>query len=269
MTVSTPRSINAVTGTSVMFTRVLTVYRHSPGLAAVMLAAPLGMMLLFGFVFGGALSGGADASAYRSFLTPGILVLVAAMGLIATASTANADMNSGLTDRLRTLPVRTVAIPSGLALAEALIGIVALAAMAGVGFLSGWRIDATATDILLALLLLIAFRLAFAWLGIVLGLLIRDEQMLQQLAPLIFGAIMLSNVFVPTDTMPSIVGTIAEWNPVSAVVEALRQLFGAASTVSADAAWPMHHPVVAAFGWVALILALSIPAAASRYSSNP
>lgn len=80
---------------------------------------------------------------------------------------------------------------------------------------------------------------------------------------------MLSNVFVPTDTMPSVAGTFAEWNPVSAVVEALRQLFGAVSSVSTDAAWPMHYPVVAAFGWVTLILVLSIPAAASRYSSNP
>jgi ABC-2 type transport system permease protein len=140
--------------------------------------------------------------------------------------------------------------------------------MAAVGFLAGWRVEATPADVALAVLLLLAFRFALAWLGIVLGASIRDEQMLQQVAPLIFGAVMFSNVFVPTETMPAVVATIAEWNPVSAVVAALRQLFGSGTTVAADAAWPMQHPVVAAFAWTAVILAVSVPIAVRGYASS-
>ncbi|QXW01687.1 ABC transporter permease [Rhodococcus globerulus] len=268
MTTPTRSAVSAFTGTRILFMRIVAVYRHAPALVAVTLAAPLGMMLLFGFVFGGALSGGADGAAYRSYLTPGVLVLVASMGLVVTASTVNADLHSGLTDRLRALPIHPVAMPAGLALAETVTGAVALAAMAGVGYLSGWRIDASATDVALAIVLLVAFRWALAWLGIVLGSAIRDEQLLQQLAPLIFGTIMLSNVFVPTETMPSVVATVAEWNPVSAVVAALRELFGSGTSVAPDASWPMQHPVAAAFGWTAVLLAVAIPIAVRRYSSS-
>ncbi|ETT28432.1 ABC transporter permease [Rhodococcus aetherivorans] len=262
------RTVSPAAGAWILFLRVAATYRNAPGLLAVTLAAPLGMMLLFGFVFGGALAGGSDAAAYRSYLTPGVLVLVAAMGLVVTASTVNADLRSGLTDRLRALPVPPVAVPAGLALAETVTGASALATMAGVGFLAGWRVEATPADVALAVLLLLAFRFALAWLGIVLGASIRDEQMLQQVAPLIFGAVMFSNVFVPTETMPAVVATIAEWNPVSAVVAALRQLFGSGTTVAADAAWPMQHPVVAAFAWTAVILAVSVPIAVRGYASS-
>ena len=92
--------------------------------------------------------------------------------------------------------------------------------------------------------------------------------MLQQLAPLIFGTIMLSNVFVPTETMPSVVATVIEWNPVSAVVAALRELFGSDTGVVPDASWPMQHPAAAAFGWTAVLLAVAVPIAVRRYSSS-
>lgn len=75
--------------------------RAAPGLLLITLAAPLGMLLLFGYVFGGALAGTGDAQAYRAFLVPGVFVLVAAMGLTATAMSANSDLHSGLTDRFR------------------------------------------------------------------------------------------------------------------------------------------------------------------------
>lgn len=262
-------SVSAVTAARVVFGRTVAMYRHSPGLLAVTLAAPLGMVLLFGYVFGGTLAGDTDPSVYRSYLMPGVFVLVAAMGLIATASTANTDMRSGLTDRFRALPVPRAGVPTGLALAETATGAIALVVMMGIGYLVGWRIDAPAVDVVLAVVLLFAFRLALSWLGILLGVAIRDEQMLQQTAPMIFGLIMFSNVFTPTEAMPAVVRAIAEWNPISAVVAGLRELFGSGGAVAADAAWPMHHPVPAAFGWIALILIVTVPVAVRRYGAQP
>jgi ABC-2 type transport system permease protein len=270
MTTDTPvyHSVGVIAAVRVVFGRTVATYRHSPALLAVSLAAPLGMVVLFGYVFGGTLAGDADPSMYRSYLMPGVYVLVAALGLMATATTANADMSSGLTDRFRALPIARSGVPMGLALAETVIGAVALAAMMGIGYLVGWRIDAPVGDIALAIVLLFAFRSALSWLGILLGIAIRDEQVLQQAAPMIFGFIMFSNVFTPTETMPSVVRAIAEWNPISSVVAALRELFGSGTAVAADAAWPMHHPVTAAFGWIVLILAVTVPLAVRRYDEQ-
>ncbi|MFI5503432.1 ABC transporter permease [Nocardia asteroides] len=262
------RSVSGFTGATVLFGRVLTNYRNSPGLFAITLAAPLGMMLLFGFVFGGALSGGGDAAAYRAYLVPGVLVLVAAMGLTSTASTANADLHSGFTDRLRALPLSPAAAPAGFALAETVVGVLALGLMSGAGLLLGWRVAATAGEVVVAVVLLLAFRCALSWLGIALGAAVRDEQMLQQTAPLIFGTIMFSNVFVPTATMPSVIATIAEWNPVSAIVAALRDLLGADLPVTTDSAWPTRHPVAAAAAWIVALFAVAIPIAIRRYSAE-
>ncbi|MFC8526237.1 ABC transporter permease [Nocardia sp. NPDC057227] len=259
------RTTPAGSATRVLVRRVLTNHRNNPALPAITLAAPAGMMLLFGFVFGGALAAGQDVVAYRSYLTPGILVLVAATGVVATAVTAAADLRSGLTDRIRALPLAPIAAPAGIAVAETLIGILALGVMAVVGFLSGWRITAEPGEIALAVLLLIGFRFALAWLGVALGATIRDEQVLQQTAPLIFGTIMFSNIFVPTATMPTVLAAVAEWNPVSAVVAALRQLLADAAP-AADASLPLRHPIAASAIWIAALLSLAVPAAVRRYS---
>lgn len=260
-----PPTVFSATATA--FGRILAAYRHFPALLAITLAAPAGMMLLFGFVFGGALAGTADAAAYRSYLTPGVLVLVAAMGLTATAATANADLNSGLTDRFRALPLPALSVPTGLALAETLTGGLALVIMSGIGLAAGWRIDAGPAAILAAVALLLVFRFVLSWAGICLGAVVRDEQMLQQVAPLIFGAIMFSNVFVPTETMPGPLRAFAEWNPVSAVVAALRELFGAPGTVPGDAAWPLREPVAASAVWLTVALVVTVPVVLRQYGS--
>lgn len=257
-----------VRGAWVVAVRTGQMYRHAPGLLLVTLAAPLGMTLLFGFVFGGALAGGDDPAAYRAYLLPGVFVLVAAMGLVATASSTNDDLRSGLTDRFRSLPVPSGAVPTGLALAETVTGLVALALMAGVGLLVGWRVTTDPAHALLGVLLLVVVRLALSWLGVLLGAAVRDERMLQQVEPLVFAAIMFSNVFTPTGLMPGVVRVEAEWNPVSAFVAALRELFGNTMGVATSSAWPLQHPVVASAIWVVVLLAVAAPAAVRSSSSS-
>jgi ABC-2 type transport system permease protein len=257
----------AASGTWIVFVRHVQVYRHAPGLLLITLAAPLGMLLLFGYVFGGSLAGSGDAQVYRAFLVPGVFVLVAAMGLTATAMSANADVRSGLTDRFRSLPMSSRSVPGGLAAAETATGVLAFVLMGAVGLLVGWRIDAGVSRALLAVVLLVAVRFVLSWLGILLGLAVRNEQMVQQLAPLIFGTVMLSNVFTPTDRMPDGIRQFVEWNPISAITSALRELFGnaGAASPSTDLALPLQHPVLAAFIWCAALLAIAVPLATRRY----
>ncbi|MEV4155044.1 ABC transporter permease [Nocardia salmonicida] len=176
--------------------------------------------------------------------------------------------HSGFTDRLRALPLSPAAAPAGFAMAETVISVVALVLMSGIGYLLGWRVDATFGDVAVAIALLLAFRCALSWLGIALGAAIRDEQMLQQTAPLIFGTIMFSNVFVPTATMPPVVAAIAEWNPVSAIVAALRELLGADLPDAAGGAWPMQHPVAAATAWIVVLFAVAVPITIRRYAAE-
>src|SRR5690625_7157756 len=123
----------------VILTRNLQVYRHQPALLAITLAAPLGMMLLFGYVFGGSLSDGQGA-AYRAFIVPGMFVLVAAMGLIATASTANADLRAGVTDRFRSLPIPSASVPPDLPPAGSISGTAAPALVGGRDLPDWWTI---------------------------------------------------------------------------------------------------------------------------------
>ena len=262
-----PTAGRASAGTWIVFIRHVQVYRHAPALLLITLAAPLGMLLLFGYVFGGSLAGAGDAAAYRAFLVPGVFVLVAAMGLTATATAASSDLRSGLTDRFRSLPMTSRSVPGGLAVAETVMGMVAFVLMGGVGWLAGWRIEAGIGRALVGVLLLIAVRFVLSWLGILLGLSVRNEQMVQQLAPLIFGTVMLSNVFTPTDRMPNGIRQVVEWNLISAITSALRELFGnmPEAAPSSDLALPLQYPVAAAFTWWAVLLAVAMPLATRRY----
>jgi ABC-2 type transport system permease protein len=251
----------------ITFVRTMQMYRAAPALLFVTLLAPIGMLLLFGYVFGGSLAKGQGISGttYRAYLIPGVFVLVAAMGMIATAASANTDRRSGLTDRFRSLPMSATSVPAGLALAEVVTGGIALLLMAGVGWLVGWRIAGGLGHAVLAIVLLLLFRYVLSWLGIMLGVGVRDEQMLQQLAPLVFGFIMLSNVFTPTALMPSGVRQAVEWNPMSAVISGVRQLFGNAPPAGSDVAWPLRHPVAAGFFWCVALLAIAVPGAVRNY----
>jgi ABC-2 type transport system permease protein len=243
--------------------RNLTQLRHAPGLLLIMLMAPVGFLLGFGYLFGGAIT--VAGGTYREYLVPGILGMVAATGVVATAATMAGDTDRGVVDRFRSMPTARVAVPFGQAGADIIVSAIALAATAGCGFAVGWRLHRGLYPALAALGLLILFRYAMTWVGVFVGLAVRDEKVIQQLAPLIFGSTMYSNAFVPTAGMPTVLRAIADWNPVSAVVAATRELFGNPVATGGHLAWPMQHPVAATIGWSALLLVIFVPLSAHRY----
>ncbi|MFJ5234841.1 ABC transporter permease [Kitasatospora sp. NPDC088391] len=243
--------------------RVLLVYRHSPGLLAASLLVPVAMVGVFGYVFGSAMNvpGGGG---YREFLMPGLFALVALNALMPAMVGAARDAGRGVTDRLRSMSVSRFGLLAGQALADLLVAAVVLVPTALVGLAAGWRVRDGLGPALGAFGLLLLFRFACSWVGLALGLVVGKEETAGQLGVLTIPFGMLTSAFVPTGGMPGWLAALAEWNPVSAVVESCRHLFGNPS--APGGAWPAQHPVAASLGWSALLLALAVPLAVRAFA---
>jgi ABC-2 type transport system permease protein len=238
--------------------------RHAPALLVMTQTMPIVFLLFFGYVLGGALA--MPGAEYRAYLVPGLLVATAANGVMTGMFAAAQDSHRGVMDRFRSMPVSRAAVPLGQALADLLTTAVGLVPLMLVGLAMGWRIDGGAPAAVGAFGLLLLFRFAMTWVGILLGLASRSEEAAGQLGSATFMVPLLSNAYIPTDGMPGWLRTVAEWNPVSAVTTALRDLFGNAP-VPEGAAWPVAHPVAGALCWSLALLAVCVPLAVRRYAA--
>ncbi|MFH8256559.1 ABC transporter permease [Streptomyces roseolus] len=236
--------------------------RHAPALTVMTMTMPIVFLLFFGYVLGGALA--MPGAEYRSFLVPGLLVATAAGGLMTGMFQAAQDTHRGVTDRFRTLPVGRAAVPLGQAAADLLVSAAGMAPLVLVGLAMGWRIEGGALEALGAFGLLLLFRSAATWAGILLGLASESEEAAGQLGSATFMLPLLSNAYIPTDGMPGWLRTVAEWNPVSAVTTAVRALCGNAP-VPDGAAWPVAHPVAGSLLWSLGLIAVLAPLAVRRY----
>ncbi|MFI9114581.1 ABC transporter permease [Streptomyces venezuelae] len=237
--------------------------RHAPAITVMTQTMPIVFLLFFGYVFGSALA--VPGAEYRSQLVPGLLVATAAGGLMTGMFQAAQDTHRGVMDRFRTMPVSRSAVPLGQALADLVTSAVGTVPLILVGLAMGWRIEGTAADALGAFGLLLLFRFATTWAGILLGLASKSEEAAGQLGSATFMLPLLSNAYLPTDTLPGWLRTVAEWNPISAVTTAVRVLFGNAP-VPADGAWPVTHPIAGALLWSLALIALCAPLAVRRHT---
>lgn len=244
--------------------RVLLVYRHSPGLLLASLLVPVGMVGVFGYVFGSAMS--VPGGAYREFLMPGLFALVSLNAVMPAMVGGARDAGRGVTDRLRSMSVSRFGLLAGQAVADLLVAAVVLVPTALIGLAVGWRVRDGLGPALGAFGLLLLFRFACHWVGTALGLAVGREETAGQLGALTIPLGMLTSAFVPTGGMPGWLAAIAGWNPVSAVVEACRHLFGNPS--APGAAWPVQHPVPAALGWCALLLVIDVPLAVRTFARS-
>lgn len=224
---------------------------------------PAFMVIVFGYILGSAmdLPGGGN---YREYLLPGLFAMVSFTGAMATATDVASDMGRGVIDRFRSMPMARMAVPFGRTGSDVLVGILVLLGMFLCGLAVGWRPHNGLLEALLALGLLALIRYAASWAGVVLGLLL-SEKTLNSMTPVIFPVTMLSNAFAPPDGMPGWLATVAEWNPVSALVTACRQLFGNPAATNGDLPLPLAHPVVATLLWGVILLMAFVPLAVRRY----
>jgi ABC-2 type transport system permease protein len=238
--------------------------RQEPGELIAALIFPAVMVVLFGYVFGSAISvpGGGN---YREYLMPGLFAMVTFTSTMAVTMRVATDASRGVMDRFRSMPMARAAVPFGQTGAEILNGVLGMVIMAVAGLIVGWRAHNGVWQTAEAFLLLALMRYALSWAGCYLGLVVKNEQTADQLIPLVFPITMLSNSFVPTGGMPKILQVIAEWNPVSALTAACRELFGNPGAPAGDLAWPLAHPVPATIGWALLLLAVFAPLSVRTY----
>jgi ABC transporter DrrB family efflux protein len=228
---------------------------------------PLMFVLLFAYVFGGAIHVGGGN--YREYIIAGILIQSLAFGLTGPATAIATDLTEGVIDRFRSLPASRVAYVSGHYFAEVAGMAVSIVVLLGSGLIVGWRAHTDLLHIATAVALLLAFASAMIWVGTWIGLKVRSPDAVMGVGFVaVFPLTFLSNAFVPIATLPEPLQWIAAWNPISVMVAAVRELFGNPLSPISKHTWPLEHPVPAAFLYCALIIAITVPASLRRYRAR-
>ena len=226
---------------------------------------PVLFTLLFVYVFGAGvtLPGGGS---YTQFAIAGLLGLNLTTSAIGTAVGLSTDLATGVIDRFRTLPQWPAAVLVGRSVADLLTAAICTAIVLATGLVVGWRPDGTAVETAGAIGLVLLFAYAMSWVCAGIGIASKDAESAQNLGLiLLFPLSFVSNALVPTAHMPAVLRTIANWNPVSAVTAAARQLFHNPNPSSAMHAWPMQHPVPASLIWSVGLIAVAAPIATHLY----
>jgi ABC-2 type transport system permease protein len=227
---------------------------------------PVMFVLLFRYVFGGSINTG-QPGGYVQLLMPGIFVQTVAFTLAGTASGLAEDLKKGLIDRFRSLPISQSALVIGRTLGDSLLNIVVLTVMGIAGYVVGWRPSGGLAKVILGFLFLLLFGYALSWLGVLVGLSASDARVVQNVSFIVtFPLTFLSNAFAPTTGMPRILQYFAEWNPVSTMVAACRELFGLQNQFGATAgSFPSEHPLITSFFYILLIMVIFIPLSLRKY----
>jgi ABC-2 type transport system permease protein len=239
--------------------------RRVPELLVFTTLSPIMFILLFAYVFGSAIN--VPGVGYREFLIPGIFAQTVIFGATITGAGLAEDMQKGIIERFRSLPMSRNAVLVGRTGSDVLNNVIVIVVMSLTGLVVGWRIHTSVLEALAGFLLLLLFAYAVSWIMAWVGLLVPSPEVVQQASFIvIFPLTFIANTFVPTNNFPGPLKAIANWNPVSAVTQAARQLFGNTSASSpAPNDWSLQHPVVYTLIWVVIVLAVFIPLAGRQY----
>jgi ABC-2 type transport system permease protein len=225
---------------------------------------PLMFVLLFAYVFGGAIA--VPGGSYHEYLMGGIFVQTLTFGVMGPAMSMATDLGEGVLDRFRSLPMARSAFLVGHVLAEFAAALLGLTVMTLAGLIVGWHIHTDVPHALAGFGLLALLAFTMLWVGMLLGTIVRSPDAAQGIVFIvIFPLTFIANAFVPAGTLPDVLQHVSDWNPVSAWAAALRTLFGNPTATPADAAWPLQHPVASGLLWCVAILAVVVPLAIAAY----
>ena len=240
--------------------------KRMPEMLSDVTAQPIMFVLLFAFVFGASITDTGGAS-YREFLLPGILAQTIVFSAFVVAAGITADVEKGIIDRFRSLPISRSSVLIGRSVASLVHSSIGIVVMAITGLAIGWRIRGSVGDAVLAFALLLVFGFGMIWFGILVGSLLRSVEAVNGVMfTVLFPVTFLANTFVPTGPMPHWLRVIAEWNPVSSLAQAMRELWGNGPPAALEAQLPLHHPVLATILWSLLITAVVAPFALRAYA---
>jgi ABC transporter DrrB family efflux protein len=244
-----------VSDTLVITERNLVRLTRAPDLVLAFTVQPVMFLLLFVYVFGGAIvTPGYD---YKDFLLPGIIVQNIAFGGFVTAIGLNEDLKKGLIDRFRSLPMTRPAVLAGRTLSDVVTNLFSVAVLLGTGLVIGFSFHASFVEVVAGFALLLLFGYAFSWIFALLGLMVSSPEAANSVGFIaVFPLTFISSAFVPVDSMPGALAWFADINPFTIVVNAMRALWVGA---------PAHNSVWGAFAWSLVILLIFAPLAVRRY----
>ena len=258
--------MSAFKDTMIITQRQLRLLTRVPEVLIFSTIQPVMFVLLFRYVFGGSIDTG-QPGGYVQLLMPGIFVQTVAFTLAGTASGLAEDLKKGLIDRFRSLPISQSALVVGRTLGDSLLNIVVLAVMGIAGYVVGWRPTSGALSVAIGFVFLLMFGYALSWVGIYVGLSASDARVVQNVSFIVtFPLTFLSNAFAPTTGMPRALQYFAEWNPVSTMVAACRELFGLENQFGATAgSFPSENPLLTSFIYMLIIMGVFIPISVRKY----
>jgi ABC transporter DrrB family efflux protein len=236
-----------------------------PELAIFAILQSIMFVLLFAFVFGGAIPipGGGD---YKAYLMPGIFAQTIVFAAGTTAIGMADDVGKGIVDRFRSLPMSRSAVLTGRTFADVIYNAGILVVLMVTGFAIGWRVESL-PSLVAGFLLLLFFAYGMVWLGVWLGLSVPTVEVGQQVIfTVLFPITFISNVFVPLQGLPTWLQPVAEWNPTSTLTASLRELWGNPSPVTSTSL-AAQEPVLVTIAWVVLTVAVAAPFGIRRYRS--
>ena len=226
---------------------------------------PVLFTLLFVYVFGAGVvlpRGGT----YADFAIAGLLALNLTTSSMGTAVGLSTDLNSGVIDRFRTLPMWRPAVLVGRSIADLSTAVVCAAIVAVTGLVVGWRPGGSPWATVAGFAIFLFFSYALSWGCACLGMISKGPESAQGVGLVIlFPLAIVSNALVPTQRMPPVLRTIADWNPVSAVASAARELWQNPNPSASIQNWPMQHPIAASLLWSVLLIAVFAPLATLLY----
>jgi ABC-2 type transport system permease protein len=259
---------HALADGSVVAKRNLIKIKRVPEVLVFVLISPIMFVLLFAFVFGNAID--IPGTSYREFLIAGIFAQTIIFGATFTGAGLAEDMQKGIIDRFRSLPMSRSAVLVGRTASDIVYNVLSVLIMSLTGLLVGWRLRGSVLDAILGYLLLLSFGYAFSWIMAYVGLIVPSVEVINNASFIvIFPLTFIANTFVDSNQLPEPLRTFAEWNPVSAVTQASRELFG---NLPADFpvpdVWSLQNPVLYTLIWIGIILAVFVPLSVRQYKRS-
>ena len=250
---------------AVVAKRNLIKIKRVPDLIVFSTLSPIMFVLLFAYVFGGSIDiPGMD---YREFLMAGIFAQTVVFGSTITGAGLAEDIQKGVIDRFRSLPMARSAVLIGRTTSDLANNVIVILVMSVTGLIVGWRIHSSPLEALAGFALLLLFAYAVSWGMAIVGLMVRSPEVFNNASFIaIFPLTFIANTFVQESRLPGPLKTFAEWNPVSAVTAAARELFGNTNPMAPAAdVWPLQHPVLMTLIWVVVFLLIFVPLAIRQY----
>jgi len=239
--------------------------RRVPDVMVFVLVQPLMFVVLFAYVFGGSID--IPGGNYREFLIAGIFAQTVVFGATFTGSGLAEDLQRGLINRFRSLPMSRSAVVAGRTASDVVYNAMSLAMMSLAGLAVGWRIRGSVLDAVVAYVLLLFFSYAFSWVMACIGLLVPTPEVVNNAAfVVLFPMTFIANTFVPSDNLPGVLRTIAEWNPISTLTQALRVRFGNLPAGTPEpSSWALQNATLYSMLWAVGLIIVFAPLATRLY----